>query len=175
MAFWVHHCFSDNSSRIPIYAIREEIMKRRSLAFAALGIGLLLSVAAKAEDIRAAMEAANAQFDETFNKGDATAVAALYTPDAQVLSPGKIANGTAEISKLWEDLMKAGIRDHKLQLISAKGEGKFAYESAKWTVSGPGKDGGRKSYSGTTAKILQKQSDGTWKAQMHIWNMDPES
>ena len=37
------------------------------------------------------------------------------------------------------------------------------------------KGGGRKSYSGTTAKVLEKQSDGTRKARMHIWNMDPES
>jgi ketosteroid isomerase-like protein len=61
-------------------------MKHRFLAFAALGIGLLLAVATKAEGIRTAMEAANTQFDEIYNKGDAKAVAALYTPDAQVLS-----------------------------------------------------------------------------------------
>jgi hypothetical protein len=30
-------------------------------------------------------------------------------------------------------------------------------------------------YSGTTAKVLEKQSNGTRKAWMHIWNMDPES
>ena len=150
-------------------------MKHRFLAFAALGIGLLLAVATKAEGIRTAMEAANTQFDEIYNKGDAKAVAALYTPDAQVLSPGKIANGTAEISQLWDDLMKAGIRDHKLHLIDATDADSVAYETAKWTVSGPAKDGGRTSYSGTTAKVLEKQSDGTWKARMHIWNMDPEA
>jgi hypothetical protein len=55
-------------------------MKHRFLAFAALGIGLLLAVATKAEGIRTAMEAANTQFDEIYNKGDAKAVAALYTP-----------------------------------------------------------------------------------------------
>ena len=71
--------------------------------------------------------------------------------------------------------MKAGIRDHKLHLIDAKNEGDLAYETAKWTVSGPAKDGGRKSYSGTTAKVLEKQCDGTRKARMHIWNMDPEA
>jgi hypothetical protein len=42
-------------------------------------------------------------------------------------------------------------------------------------VNRAAKDGDRKSYSGTTAKVLEKQSDGTWKARMHIWNMDPES
>jgi ketosteroid isomerase-like protein len=59
------------------------------------------------------------------------AVAALYSPDAQALSPGKIANDAAEISQRWDDRMKAGIRDHKLHVIDAKDADSLAYETAK--------------------------------------------
>lgn len=58
-------------------------------------------------------------------------MAALYSPDAQALSPGKIANDAAEINQLWDDLMKAGIRDHKLHIIDAKDAGSLAYEPEK--------------------------------------------
>ena len=56
-----------------------------------------------------------------------------------------------------------------------RNDGNLAYGTVKWTISGLAKDGGRKSYSGTTAKVLEKQSEGTRKARMRIWNMDPES
>jgi ketosteroid isomerase-like protein len=54
-------------------------------------------------------------------------------------------------------------------------DGNLVYRTAKWTVSGLAKAGGRKSYSGTMAKDLEKQSDRTWNARMHVWNMDPVS
>ena len=44
---------------------------------------------------------------------------------------GKIANDAAEISQLWDDLIKAGIRDHKLHVIDAKDADSLAYETAK--------------------------------------------
>jgi hypothetical protein len=42
-----------------------------------------------------------------------------------------MASGTAEISQLWGDLMKADILDRKLHLIDAKNEGNLVYETAK--------------------------------------------
>ncbi len=58
-------------------------------------------------------------------------MAALYSPDAQAQSSGKIANDAADISQLWDDLMKAGIRDHKLHIIDAKDADSLAYEPEK--------------------------------------------
>ncbi len=41
----------------------------------------------KGSEVRAAIEAANKQFIEAFNKGDAAAVAAMYSADARLLPP----------------------------------------------------------------------------------------
>ena len=61
------------------------------------------TVPASAEDLRAAMEEANARFLNAFNRPDPAGFAGLYTPDAILLFQGvppKI--GPDAITQFWE-------------------------------------------------------------------------
>lgn len=53
----------------------------------ALGLTTAMALPVEAHEVREAIETANAQWTAAFNRGDAAAVAALYTPDAIVMPP----------------------------------------------------------------------------------------
>ena len=57
----------------------------------------------KAHSLRESIEAANQAFDAAFNRGDAAAAAALYTPGATILPPGAPAmTGRSQIQAFWQ-------------------------------------------------------------------------
>jgi ketosteroid isomerase-like protein len=52
----------------------------------------------KAHSLKESIDATNQAFDAAFNRGDAAAVAAFYTPEATILPPGAPAmTGRAQI------------------------------------------------------------------------------
>ena len=59
----------------------------RKILFAALACAGLAGAAPAFADDKAVIQALDDQFDAAANKGDATAIAALYAPDAHVLPP----------------------------------------------------------------------------------------
>src|SRR5215468_8157783 len=57
----------------------------------------------RSRDIRSEIDAANAKWVAAFNKGDAAAVAQLYTEQATALPPGApMAKGRAAIQAFWQ-------------------------------------------------------------------------
>ena len=68
---------------------------------------LLLATIAQARDISAEIDAANARCIAAFNKGDAAAVAQLYTERATALPPGApMAKGRAAIQAFVDGAIK---------------------------------------------------------------------
>ena len=61
-------------------------MRRVALAF--LVVGVLWSAGVRAETAREAIAVAVERFEEAFNRGDAAAVARMYTPEGALLPPG---------------------------------------------------------------------------------------
>jgi ketosteroid isomerase-like protein len=65
-------------------------------------LGVLIGVAmlatpAVAQDLRSTVEAGNTEWNQAFNKGDAGALAKLYTSDAKLLPPAdKIVSGEGD-------------------------------------------------------------------------------
>src|SRR5262249_11818846 len=134
---------------------------------------LLASVtcAARAEDLRAAMERANAAFLEAFNRPNPAGFAALYTPDAVLLFSGlPPKSGPEAITQFWESRIKAGARDHTFEIVDAWADGKYAFQIAKGGGRLVPATGGAITISGYTVRIFEKQSDGTWKAKIHAFN-----
>ncbi len=81
---------------------------------------------AMAQDLKASIEQATHTFEANFNRGDAHALAELYTPEATILPPGAEAiTGREGIQGFWE---KAGQQMKKLRLrpISVVGLGPTA-------------------------------------------------
>lgn len=88
-------------------------MKRIAFAAACL---LVIAGPALAQD-KAAIQALNDKWDAAFNKGDAAAVAAMYTEDAYVLPEGAdMIKGREAIKAFWTDAMKE-IGDGKLTTL----------------------------------------------------------
>jgi uncharacterized protein (TIGR02246 family) len=140
----------------------------RPLAFFPLFI-LLFSVglAQAQSDVRAAIEAANAQWMAKFNQGDSAGVAALYTANGQLFPPySDIVSGTPAIAQFWRGAMDAGIKKVKLDIVEAEGHGDMAHEVGKYTLMG---DGDKVLDSGKYV-VIWKRQDGQWKLHRDIWN-----
>ena len=140
----------------------------RALALLSL---LVLAGTARAQDIRSAMEEANARFLAAFNTPNPSAFPALYTADAVLIFHGAPpVKGPEAIRQFWETRINMGIKNHTFDIIETWADGKFAYQLAKAGVELMPPTGAKVSISGTTVRIFEKQSDGTWKAKVHMYN-----
>ncbi|MBP1768354.1 MAG: Ketosteroid isomerase [Candidatus Aminicenantes bacterium] len=131
----------------------------------------------KSEDVaqvRAAIEAANLKFGEAVRKGDAAAIAALYSEDATVLPPDSdMIQGRQRIEASWKGSLQMGIKDAVLTTVNVSGAGDYAYEVGKvlLTIQPPGQAAMQQ-----TAKyvvVWKKAASGTWQLHVDIWNSLP--
>jgi uncharacterized protein (TIGR02246 family) len=133
-----------------------------ALAFSSL----VCATPARSEDVRHAVDEGNRAFIAAFLRGDARAVADLYTEDAQVIAPGApVARGRAAIAASWQKAMDAGVKDVRLHTADVEASGDLASESG--IVEIVAKDG-------AVAKeryvVVWKRSQGRWKLHRDIWN-----
>jgi ketosteroid isomerase-like protein len=126
---------------------------------------------ARAEDIRPAMETANAQFLAAFNTPNQSAFLPLYTRDSVLYFQGAPpVAGPEAIKQFWESRIKAGVRDHTFDIIETGADGRYAFQVSKATVQLGRENGEKTLLVGHTVRIFEKQSDGTWKAKIHMFN-----
>src|SRR5437899_2014865 len=72
-------------------------------------------VAQSTIDIRGAIEAANHKFMAAFARADAAGMAALYTPDGQLLpTHSDFVSGTQAIQAFWQAVMDMGVKEAAL-------------------------------------------------------------
>jgi uncharacterized protein (TIGR02246 family) len=125
----------------------------------------------RADDIRPAMEAANAQFLAAFNTPNPSAFPPLYTKDSVLFFQGAWPiTGPEAITQFWESQIKLGVRDHTYDIIETGADGKYAYQVTKNTVQLVRDTGERTPIAGHSVRIFEKQSDGTWKIKIHMFN-----
>ena len=141
---------------------------RARFAFAALAL-VLLAGPALAQS-KAAIQKLNDEWAAAFNKGDAKAVAAMYTADAYVLPAGApMVKGRAEIEKFWDGAMQQ-LGDIKLTTLDVKPLGGNAAReigTATFKTKGATPQDGALKY----AVVWQKEG-GRWKLLQDIWNFD---
>jgi uncharacterized protein (TIGR02246 family) len=132
---------------------------------------------AKSEDIaqvRKAIEAGNLKFGEAVRKGDAAAIAALYSEDATILPPDStMIKGRQAIQASWNGSLQMGIKDAVLTTVDVFGAGDYAYEIGKvlLTVQPSGQAAMQQ-----TAKyvvVWKKAVSGAWQLHVDIWNSLP--
>lgn len=122
-------------------------------------------------DIRDIVESNNDTWNAAFNRGDAAAVAALYTDDATVLPhTHDVIRGSGKIREFWTSVIGTGFKDHSIELLDVHVDGNLACEIAKWAARGPGQDDQPQSYGGSLVNLYERQRDGSWKCRLHIWN-----
>jgi uncharacterized protein (TIGR02246 family) len=144
-------------------------MRRSSivvLALAAVVVAGAVTVSA-AEDVRAAIEAGNKAFSAAVARGDAAAIAALYTSTAQALPPeGEIARGREAIQKVFQGFVDAGVRNLTLTSLEVEAHGDTATDVGTWTIKGA--DGATLDHGKFI--VIWKKEAGQWRLHRDIWN-----
>ena len=143
----------------------------RAIARSLLVAAAVLAVAAPAlAQSKAAIQKLEDQWGAAFNKGDAGAVAAMYTDDAYVLPAGApIVHGRDDIQKFWSAAMQQ-LSDVKCTAVDVKPLGRSgAREIGTCTFKTKGatpQDGALK------YAVVWQKVNGQWLLNTDIWNMD---
>jgi uncharacterized protein (TIGR02246 family) len=136
------------------------MIKRRLLGFSA---GLALATAgfpALAAGEKELVEAAYRAWNGAFNRGDAKGLAAQYAENALLLPPThNVTKGKPAIEQFFEELFKAGITDHTLELIEAEGDQRGIAAAARWTAKK--REGtGEQALSGIATHVFERRQGG---------------
>lgn len=119
-----------------------------------------LTPAAHADGVKAAIEAANARFSAAAAKGDGAALAALYSPEGQVMPAGsEPIRGTAAIQKFWQGALDSGVAAIGLKTIEVFGHGPTATEVGEYEL----RDKAGKSLDHGKYIVVWQHADGRWK------------
>ena len=156
-------------------------MSRRTLVLFAL-IAAISSTAyagskGNDEDVRearAAIEAANTRFSEAFARGDAKALAAMYTSDAIAFPPeSEMIRGNEAIGEFWKATRDSGVQSAALTTVDVGRSGDVAYEVG--TVSLTIRPAGKEQTTALAKYVVvwKRQTDGSWKLHRDIWNSFP--
>ena len=133
---------------------------------------ILLTATAQARDVRSEIEAVNQKFGAAYDKGDAAAIAHLYTPQAAVFSPGSdMITGRDGIRKFWADAIQSGLKFTALQTVSVEQYGNAAREIGRFTAEAPD---AQKQTTKLVGKyvVIWKRLNGSWMLDSDIWNLD---
>ena len=125
-------------------------------------------------DARSAIEAANARYVESFNKGDIAAAASIYDADATVMPPNAAAiSGQPAIADYWQGGWKAGVRNIKLTTSEVEVHGNEASEVGTYEMEMQSPDGtvvGKDH--GKYIVLWKRGANGQWKWHRDIFNSD---
>ena len=122
--------------------------------------------------LRAAVDAANRSFENTFNSGDAARAAReFYAKDARILPPGnETVQGRDKIAAYWAAAATApqtGVRRLQLATLDLQPAGDAAYEIGRATLTLANGQRVTPRY-----LIVWKKEDGVWRRYLDTWNMD---
>lgn len=121
----------------------------------------------EAAAINAEITALHAQLAESCSKADAAGIATLFTDDAQILSAEpSTARGQDDAKAFFQRAFQFGVRQVKLNLEDAGGEGNLAYESGSITLY----DGQGKIIKEGRYMLLFKKVNDEWKIYRLISN-----
>jgi uncharacterized protein (TIGR02246 family) len=139
-------------------------MRRIAVVIGSIGF---IAAPALAQD-KATIEKLNDAWTAAFNKGDAAAVAAMYTEDAYVLPPGAdMVKGRSAIEAFWRQAAQQ-VGDAKLATVDVLPLGRTAAREIG-TVTLKAKSQPPQEITGKYAVVWRKVG-GKWKLATDIWN-----
>lgn len=147
-------------------------MRRISLVVTTILVALGVPVGAFAASADEQVIAAYAAWDQAFNTGDATKVAAFYTDDAVFLPPTHdVVEGPAGVERFFAGLFGNGVTGHKLELIEVTGaDAEMVVAAAKWSASGKDASGAPTTFGGVATHVFEREPDGSLKLKLHTFN-----
>lgn len=136
-------------------------------AFASLAYGQTATASA-----RKAIEENSKAFVDAFNKGDAAAVAAMYTTDAKLLPPNAaMIEGRPGIQTFWAGAASAGLKLVSLTASDVTATGVYAVETGKYVATVPASGGGTSTDEGKYV-VVWRRDGRAWRIIRDIWNSD---
>lgn len=139
---------------------------RALLILALVSISPLYGATARSDDVRSSIESGNHAFAAAFLRGDAEAVAELYTEDAEVMPPGAgTVAGRAAIAAFWKRAIDAGVKDLALVTEQLESAGDLAYEIGRVRIVARDDRVTEDRY-----LVVWKRGDGGWRLHRDIWN-----
>jgi ketosteroid isomerase-like protein len=145
-------------------------MQPRACLFSAICIFVVAgTVAAAAAEMDASRcGTGHKQWQDAFNKGDTSAVAALYTSDAVEVTPDGIQVGPAAVKeRLDQDIKDGWKKDLVIVATKCDIEGAVRWSSGSWKQTSPQGPAG-----GFWTAIEVKHRNG-WKLQNLTFNLTP--
>jgi len=142
-----------------------------ALVVAATSVGR--SEEAGTDSARAAIEQVNTLFSEAIARGDAQAIAKLYTEDAILLPErGELVKGRQAIGEFWKTAMDGGVKSVTMTTLDVGGSGDLAHEvgSVLLTLQAEGRPPA--TASAKFVVVWKREADG-WKIHRDIWNDPP--
>ncbi len=119
-------------------------------------------------EARQAIEKLIADFCDAFNRGDAAAVAALYTEDCALLAPNQpTVRGRQAIEASVNGIIEEFGGTLNVKTVQMADAGDLSYQWATYSVGG-----GEVSDTGKFFEIYDRQADGSLKIRLTIFNSD---
>jgi uncharacterized protein (TIGR02246 family) len=137
-------------------------------------MGRPLAAQAGGSDSTAIVEAAR-QFSAAYMRGDAAAMAALYTPDAVIFPERSNAITGVEAIKRYFTLGPGQrVTQHQLTPTSVVVDGSHAYDHGTYVVAGARDGKAWGPFAGKYLVVWRREPAG-WRMQLDIWNSGPSS
>ena len=102
-------------------------------------------------------------FEKELNAGNVDGLLALYESSATfTVEPGKVVSGTAAIREALNGFLALKpVITLRPKVLGNSGD--VALISSSWELKGTGPDGKPMELTGSSAEVVRKQADGTWK------------
>ena len=111
-------------------------------------------------------------FVKAFNEKNVAEVLTLYAENSTFMPPNQpIIRGKDALKSFYDDLLKSGAGNLKLNVAEVSGFGPLAYQSGTYEMDlkpatgAPGRDRGKYLF------VLRKFND-TWRYEYSVWNSD---
>ena len=122
--------------------------------------------------IEQAIQDGDAQFAETLARGDMEAFGALHTEDTLLLPPNAPQlSGRQAVVSFYKEAVDAGYKNFSFSSVQVGSDGDLAYNVGRYSADVP-TDEGTTTDSGKFVDVYKRQSDGSWKIHVSIFNGD---
>jgi ketosteroid isomerase-like protein len=143
-------------------------MSRISLVSFALLLVISCVARAWADPLADEMTTMNDRWDAAINNADFDALLPMYTADARLIPPGaKPVTGPMAIRNFFAGRGRS-VSNHRLELVNVLPIENYAYVTSHFTATLVVNEKATP-ISGSTVRLLERQSDGRWKMKSHIF------
>jgi uncharacterized protein (TIGR02246 family) len=152
---------------------------RRILLAAALvaPVAIVAKIPARAaevtqQDLMQAAEMLGKGYDDNYNAKNAAGMAALYTSDGVLVSPGPVIRGEDNLKSYYQSRFDAGAGGHVTKIAEVHVQGDGGFGIGQFSAMVPTPDGGRREIKGNLATVYQHGTDG-WHLRLVAASVPP--